>query len=226
MSNSKFKKIKKRSRIPVFLIAGLWILYGLIFPLYKLSHIVICILLSTTLYIIGNIIFPASVFDIPIEPPIEKTKREYEPDTGDPETDKLIKEGFAKISHLKDINNRIQDPVLTIKINHMESLAVSIFDAVITKPQKVSSIRRFMNYYLPTSLKLLETYDKLSKSGAKGENVTSTLRSVENSMDMIVHAFEKQLDNLYADVAIDISTDIEVLETVLENEGLKETSFN
>ena len=82
-----------------------------------------------------------------------------------------------------------------------------------------------MNYYLPTAIKLLETYDRLSKSGSNGENVTTTLRSVENSMDMIVAAFEKQLDNLYADVAMDISTDIDVLETILETEGLKKSGF-
>jgi len=137
----------------------------------------------------------------------------------------LIKDGFAQIAHLKDINARIRDELLTLKINRMESLAASIFDAVTAKPKKVSEIKRFMNYYLPTAIKLLETYDRLSKSGSNGENVTTTLRSVENSMDMIVAAFEKQLDNLYADVAMDISTDIDVLETILETEGLKKTGF-
>ena len=211
--------------IPIFMIAGLWISYGLLFPLYKLSNIVICIILSFAVYIVGNIIFPAKIYEIPKEEPKQNESVGYEPNTGNPETDKLIKDGFAKIAHLKDINARIQDEMLTLKINRMESLAASIFDAVTAKPKKVSEIKRFMNYYLPTAIKLLETYDRLSKSGSNGENVTTTLRSVENSMDMIVAAFEKQLDNLYADVAMDISTDIDVLETILETEGLKKSGF-
>ena len=219
-----FQTFKKRSFIPIYMIGVLWILYGLIFPLYQLSHIVICSFLSVAVYCVGNILFPAKIYEIPKDS--SNKQAEYQPNTGDPETDKLIKEGFAKIAHLKDINSRIKDPVLTLKINRMESLAASIFDAVTAKPKKASDIKRFMNYYLPTSIKLLETYDKLSRSGSSGENVTSTLRSVENSMDMIVSAFEKQLDHLYADVALDISTDIDVLETILENEGLKESGFS
>lgn len=211
--------------IPIFMIAGLWILYGLLFPLYKLSNIVICIILSFAVYIVGNIVFPAKIYEIPKEEAKQSEFVGYEPNTGNPETDKLIKDGFAQIAHLKDINARIRDELLTLKINRMESLAASIFDAVTAKPKKVSEIKRFMNYYLPTAIKLLETYDRLSKSGSNGENVTTTLRSVENSMDMIVAAFEKQLDNLYADVAMDISTDIDVLETILETEGLKKSGF-
>jgi len=225
LKTPEWTKVKKKSIVPIYLIGALWILYGLIFPLYKLSNIIICCILSAAVYIVGNIIFPPKVYEIPKSEPKAETKKEYEPNTGNPETDKMIKEGFAKISHLKDINERIRDETLTLQIRRMESLASSIFDAVTANPKKASDIRKFMNYYLPTAIKLLETYDKLSKSGANGENVSSTLRSVENSMDMIIKAFEKQLDNLYADVALDISTDIEVLETILENEGLKDTGF-
>ena len=77
-----------------------------------------------------------------------------------------------------------------------------------------------MNYYLPTSLKLLESYSKLSATGSTQENVSSTLESIRSSMDMIARAFEKQLDHLYADEALDISTDIDVLEAMMKSEGL------
>ena len=87
-------------------------------------------------------------------------------------------------------------------------------------PEKLPQIRRFMDYYLPTTLKLLNAYDRMSGTGVSGENIDATLARVEGMMRTIVSAFEKQLDSLYGTEALDISTDITVLETMMAREGL------
>ena len=81
-------------------------------------------------------------------------------------------------------------------------------------------IRRFLDYYLPTTLKLLNAYDRMSGTGVSGENIDTTLAKVEGMMRTIVAAFEKQLDSLYGAEALDISTDITVLENMMAREGL------
>ena len=86
--------------------------------------------------------------------------------------------------------------------------------------KKLPQIRRFMDYYLPTTLKLLNSYDRMSAAGVSGENIDSTLAKVEGMMRTVVAAFEKQLDSLYGSEALDISTDITVLETMMAREGL------
>jgi len=81
-----------------------------------------------------------------------------------------------------------------------------------------------MNYFLPTTLKLLETYDNLSVSGAVGENAAQVKKDIKASMDNVVKAFSKQLDNLYSSEALDVSAEVGVLEAVLAGEGLLNNS--
>ena len=86
--------------------------------------------------------------------------------------------------------------------------------------EKLPQIRKFMNYYLPTTLKLLNAYDRMAATGVSGENIDGTKTRVEQMLGTIVTAFEKQLDSLFGAEALDISTDITVLETMMAREGL------
>ena len=101
-------------------------------------------------------------------------------------------------------------------------MSQKIFDEVKRDPGKLPQIRKFMDYYLPTTLKLLNAYDRMSGAGVSGENIDTTLAKVEGMMRTIVAAFEKQLDSLYGAEALDISTDITVLENMMAQEGLTE----
>jgi 5-bromo-4-chloroindolyl phosphate hydrolysis protein len=96
----------------------------------------------------------------------------------------------------------------------------TLFEYVSKNPDKLPRIRRFMNYYLPTLEKLMNTYLELSAEKIKGENIQKTLTGIEGILDTIKPAIERQLDNLYEDQAIDISSDITVLENMLDIEGL------
>ena len=102
----------------------------------------------------------------------------------------------------------------------------TMFEYVSKNPDKLPKIRRFMNYYLPTLEKLMNTYLELSAEKVKGENIKKTLAGIEGILDTIKPAFERMLNDLYEDRAIDISADITVLENMLESEGLKSRENN
>ena len=100
----------------------------------------------------------------------------------------------------------------------------TLFEYISKNPDKLPRVRRFMNYYLPTLEKLMNTYIELSNQKIKGENIKKTLTGIEEILDVIKPAFENQLNSLYEDQAIDISSDITVLETMLEKEGLSDAA--
>ena len=134
--------------------------------------------------------------------------------------DKAIAEGDAAIKAMRALNDRIQDETISGQIDRLEEVSGKIFDYVKAHPEKLPQIRKFMSYYLPTTLKLLRSYDELSRQGVSGQNITGTMEKVEGMMATIVLAFEKQLDSLFGDQAMDISTDITVLDNMMAREGL------
>lgn len=109
------------------------------------------------------------------------------------------------------------------KVERLISLTKDIFEHVAKNPEKGTKIRKFMNYYLPTTLKLLDSYVEVASQSVRGKNITATMIRIESIMDTIAIAFEKQLDNLFGADALDISADIMVLEDMLQREGLAET---
>ena len=102
----------------------------------------------------------------------------------------------------------------------MVAAGEKIFAALREDLSRASQVRKFMNYYLPTTDKLIAQYRNLRSSGSRGETVTGAMRSIEKSLGMIADAFEKQLDSLYKHEALDIQTDIDVLETMLSADRL------
>ena len=140
--------------------------------------------------------------------------------TGNPEIDKLILERDRALSEMRRLNDSIEDETISAQIDHLEEVTRQIIDQVIQEPKKLSQIRRFLNYFLPTTLKILNAYDRMDAVGISGENIDATKAKVEAMMGTIVKAFDKQLDALFGAEAMDISTDITVMENLLAQEGL------
>ena len=111
------------------------------------------------------------------------------------------------------------------EIERLETTTQKIIGVVVEKPEKLSQISRFLNYYLPTTLKLLNAYDRMDAAGVSGINIDGTKGKIEDMMETICKAFDKQLDALFGDEALDISADITVLEQMLQQEGLGDTPF-
>ena len=140
--------------------------------------------------------------------------------TGNEELDKMIANGKKAITEMKRLDDNIADPAISAQIVRLQQLAGKIFAQVEQNPEKLPQIRKFMNYYLPTTLKILNAYDRMGEQGVSGENITSTMQKVEGMMSTIITAFEKQLDSLFGSEAMDISTDMVVLENMMAREGL------
>lgn len=104
----------------------------------------------------------------------------------------------------------------------MEMLVDKIFDRVEQNPASVGDIRKLMEYYLPTTIKLLQAYQDLDAQPVQGENIISSKKEIEKTLDTLNMAFEKLLDDLFQETAWDVSTDISVLHTMLAQEGLTE----
>ena len=112
------------------------------------------------------------------------------------------------------------DPVMSQKISRLEEVSGRIFALAQKDPEKKAQLQKFMNYYLPTALKLLNTYASLSGQAVEGTNITEAKHSIERSMDLLVTAFENQLDALYAAESMDLSADLTVLQNMLKGQGL------
>ena len=204
------KKIVHKSAAPIYAAAVVWVLYALLLPLYKPGHFIMAAAASVVVFLIARI-FCKDV--------VEEVEEKPQP-TGNPELDKMVSDGELAIREMRRLNDSIKDETISRQIDRLEEVSSRIFQYVKDNPAKLPQIRKFMSYYLPTTIKLLTAYDQMSRQGVSGENITGTMEKVEGMMSSIVQAFEKQLDSLFGDEAMDISTDITVLENMMVREGL------
>ena len=152
----------------------------------------------------------------PTPAPAPKPEKQPEKQTDMPERDQYQK----ILDELRRVNDAIPDEEMSDKISRLEAVAAKIFEQARTDPDKLPQMRKFMDYYLPTSLKLLNTYAELDNQGVEGENISESKRRIEQTMDTLVKAFENQLDRLFASDALDVSTDIDVMQNMLRADGL------
>ena len=138
----------------------------------------------------------------------------------------VIEEGEDTLAQIQAVNRAISDPAMTAKLTRLETVIRKIFEFIEENPGQIMEMRRFMGYYLPTTLKLLNAYDRMDSQGVSGGNIGGTMERVENIMGTIVTAFERQLDALFGAEALDISTDITVLENMMAREGLAEDAVH
>ena len=206
---------------PFYAVAVVWLVCGLLLPLCAPLHCVLVAAASVGVFFAVNALCRSGGAIGGTESAAKKEEaKPKEETTGDPEVDKMLKDGRLAIAEMKRLDDNIADPGISADIVRLEQVSQKIFDEVKRDPKKLPQIRKFMDYYLPTTLKLLNAYDRMSGTGVSGENIDTTLAKVEGMMRTIVAAFEKQLDGLYGAEALDISTDITVLETMMGREGL------
>ncbi len=198
------KKIK--SAIPIYAAAAVWLLLGLICPrmLLKLWFLPIAAMLSAAAYFAAQKFFPGR----------EAVQ------SGDRNVDAMIEQGRSQLARLKAANDEIPDADISAALDRMTNAGEAIFDVLARDPKQMQAVRKFMNYYLPTADKLMQSYRLMRDTTPVSENMARAMESIRKSLSMIADAFEKQLDNLYGDRALDIETDIDVLETLMRADGL------
>lgn len=137
-----------------------------------------------------------------------------------PEPPKEVERAEAVLSEIRALNDAIEDPEMSRKIDRIGEITGNIFAYLREKPDKEGKLRSFLSYYLPTTLKILGSYAQLEAQGVEGENISAAKERIEGMMDKVVEGFEQQLDRLFQDDAMDITSDVAVLERMLEKDGL------
>jgi hypothetical protein len=136
-------------------------------------------------------------------------------------------QGYAGILRdIRRVNDRIADPVLSAKIDRLEAVTAQIFRIIEKDGKKAAQARTFLEYYLPTTQKLLASYAEFESAGVEGENLRAAKEKIEDTMDNIVRGFERQLDALYAAEAMDVQSDIDVMNNMMRRDrAMSESDF-
>lgn len=133
---------------------------------------------------------------------------------------RLIAEGNHYIEQIRKSNEAIQDEAVSAKLDGLELVISKIFQYVGKHPESAPETKKLMKYYLPTTMKLLDSYQKLSDQPVQGDNIRKSQKEIEDTLDTLNQAFARLFDNLYQDTSVDIASDISVLNTLLAQEGL------
>ena len=206
---SKWQEKRVRPVLPLYLAALVWPVASLIFPPYKLGNLVLIAALSAALYLVGRRLCPVRVV---------RTQLPYA--TGSEDVDAMLTGIAANLDALHTLNEAIPDTQLSRAMDRMEKAGRSIVSVVEGAPDKARQIDRFARYYLPEVVKLMSAYANLERNGVKGENADQIVTELRRNAETTATAFENQLDALYSAEAMDISTDIEVLDSILKSQNL------
>ena len=157
---------------------------------------------------------------------LKKSNTQPEPPATDPESElnTMIAEGMECIRKLKDLNDRIPGEIISNKLSRLENLLKDIFNSVREHPEQMHRMHTLMDYYLPTTLKLVEAYEDFDKVSTPGEDIINAKAEIERTLDTINEAFTELLNNLFQDAVFDATTDAQVLKTMLARDGLSKDS--
>ena len=161
----------------------------------------------------------------PKQEPVRSTSQRVKPvekKSYGPEIDPIVEEGNKALSEMGRLYMSIQDTEVRSKINEIMRITDKIVQDAIQDPSDIPQIKKFMNYYLPTTIKLLNAYDRMSSLGVEGENIDKSMKNINEMLDAAILAYKKRLDSLFANQALDIETDIDVMNQMLAREGLSE----
>ncbi len=227
-------KRKKKSKswanvLPIYIFVLAWLVCAFIFPMYTMWGLVASFLISAAACGVSTVLLPKLIKEKELSPEVEfeeqpRKKAKAEPQKPekplDPEVAAVVEEGHTAIKEMGRLYSSIQSSEVRERINELMRISDKIIQDAIDDPSDVPEIRKFLDYYLPTTIKLLHAYDRMSGQGIEGENLSKSMHSIEEMLDTAVDAFKKQLDSLFEDQALDIETDISVMNRMLEREGL------
>ena len=158
---------------------------------------------------------------------LEEKKQEEERRQADlsPEVQEVLDKGNEFLDKIHKSNDAIPGVEISAKISRMELIVEKIFERAQKHPEIIPDLKKMMNYYLPMTVKLLDAYEEMDRMPVQGENIKSSKKEIEDTLDTLNQAFEKLLDSVFQDTAWDVSSDISVLHTLLAQEGLTDDDF-
>ena len=224
---------RNRRNKPVGSIYGFaltWVILCLIFPMFRVWSLILVILLCLLVaFLISKLTnrknetkgTDSSVTSEVKNPsaPVASSQEVHKKSYG-PEVDSIIDEGNKALSEMGRLYMSIKDPDVRLKINEIMRITDKIVQDATIDASDIPQIKKFMNYYLPTTIKLLNAYDRMSAQGIEGENLDKSMKNINEMLDVAIDAYKKRLDSLFENQALDIETDIDVLNQMLAREGL------
>jgi hypothetical protein len=204
---------RKKSSVPFYLAAATWITLSVSGGFYSLRNILGAAVIALGVYFIGSKIFKGK--KLPTEEP-KQIERFSE--TGNTALDGLLSEGQLGLRELGRLRRSIRDDEVSSKVMQIELVTQKILQNSKDDTRDVAKSRKFLNYYLPTTIRLLNSYDRMVD--IDGENAGNTVKRIESLLDDLIAAYNKHYDSLFSDEALDVETDIRVLEATLRQEGL------
>lgn len=220
----------------IYSFAITWLILSMFFPVFRIFGIIACLLMSIGVAVVVSKVIAASrrrkAEKEAAEAAAACMKAEQAPSTVEkksygPEIDPIIEEGNRALSEMGRLYMSIKEHDVRQKINELMRITDKIVQDAIDDPADIPQIKKFMSYYLPTTIKLLNSYDRMSAQGIEGENLDKSMKSINEMLDSVIVAYKKRLDSLFENQALDIETDIDVMNKMLAREGLSgEKDFN
>ena len=227
----KMAEAEKKSAIPILSVGLTWLAFAVTLRLDSATKFFLAAVLSFIVYQIAKKNFPPKKVEIMMEQP--KPKAPPKPVASAPLSPEelALKDLNERINlyfiEIKLLNDSIGDEFISGELSEIEATLKKIQthlneNSPTSKTKKVEQLTGFFDYYMPTTIKILNSYSRIESQNLTGENATETKKRVEESLPFVRRAFEKELDNMFSDEMLDITTDIDVLEAVLSKEGLLE----
>lgn len=207
----RYRETPRRSALPYWVAALVWLIAALFAPMYKLTHLLLILILSLAAALITAKFAPEGV--TLVELPF------YE---GNNDLNRVATQIADARQSLIKARDQIADthPETAALLSDIETTCGKIQAAVLENPEDLPRIRRFLSYYLPTTEKLAGKYAFAAAQNEDSTNINATIADIENALSLIRSSFKNQLDALFSDDALDVSTDITVLETMLARDNL------
>ena len=221
--------MKKNWLLPLFGFAGSWAASAAVLPMYKGWAIgLAAVIAALVAFLLGRSSAKKELKKAQDAQAQAKAKEQAKAAAAPkksygPEIDPIVAEGNRALSEMGRLYMSIKDTEVRQKINELMRITDKITQDAIADPSDIPQIKKFMNYYLPTTIKLLNAYDRMSAQGIEGENLNKSMKSINEMLDAAIVAYKKRLDSLFENQALDIETDIEVMNTMLAREGLSGT---
>ena len=143
-----------------------------------------------------------------------------------PEQRAFVARGRDYVRQMDELNAAIDDAAVSERITAIQDVVGRILARAEEEPAVIAGLDRLTAYYLPTTVKLLDAYDRLEEEPIQGENISSSRSEIEHTLEVLHSAFEKLFDDTYQDLSLDVSADISVLHAMLAQEGLTEGPFD
>ena len=223
MSKKKKSKQKSGNGVGILAFGIVYALYSVLFKPHSLGGYALAFALSGFLGVIMRVM--AQGLDTSVNQKTPESLQKMQGETGNADVDALLEKGREMIAEIRRENDLIPDSSLSDKLDRLENQCAEIFRTVYDKPAKAPQIRKFMEYYLPTTLKMVKGYRMLDERGVSGAEAVQAKRRIDDMLGVVLGACDKMLDKLYQDDVLDLTTDIDVLEQMLKRDGLTESQL-